>query len=274
MDKFDITVSENNSYVIGYAVVKKEKCEIYNFVSHTLRILRFIDGAAQWRVGNEIQTFRQGDVVIFNNLNRRNIHNVLTGTITYEFFDFYPSTLTNEALRNIFYCRTGKIVAPNDTVSATIEALLDGLKMELQREPDAFQVFSIQRYLDLLALQFYRSIDSRELAVNAALQHIATVVAYIREHLQENMTIQSLAKMCGYTPEYFCRVFKQYFGMPPITYIIMQRLENALRLIDTEHITVQDAAFLSGYRSPSAFYKAFSKYKRTSPANYLAQPKE
>lgn len=273
MDIFDIVVNENDSYVIGYAVAKKEKCEIYNFVSHTLRILRFLDGAAEWRVGNEIQVFRQGDIVIFNNLNRRNIHKVLTGTITYEFFDFFPSTLTNETLRNIFYCRTGKVVGTGDAVSATIETLLDSLKQELKREPDAFQVFSIQRHLDLLALQFYRSIDARELTVNAALQHISTAVAHIREHLAENLTIQALAGMCGYTPEYFCRVFKHYFGVSPIAYIITLRLENALRLIDTEHMTVQDAAFLSGYRSPSAFYKAFAKYKRTSPASYLAQPR-
>ncbi|MDR0656428.1 MAG: hypothetical protein LBG22_08960, partial [Treponema sp.] len=117
---FDTTVYDNEMYIIGHAEVTKEKCEIYNFVSHTFRMLRFLEGTVEWKIDKEIYTFYPGDVIIFSNLINRNIHRVLTGNITYEFFDFYPFFLSNETLRNFFYGRIYKVASNTDQTAQNI----------------------------------------------------------------------------------------------------------------------------------------------------------
>ena len=269
MDKFDIIVNDGQHYIVGYAVVQKEKCEIFNFVSHTFRILRFLDGMAEWRIGGKIHLFHSGDIAIFNNLIKRNIHHVLTKNITYEFYDFLPSVLSNEILRNFFYSQTHKIAPQDDIAIQKINFLLDMLKSEIHSSNDPFQIFSIQKILDLLALFFYRNSEAQEPVVNAALSSVAKAIQYIQQHYCEDLNIRRLAKECGYSAEYFSRVFKKYMGIPPISYIVNLRLENVLHLISTRHISVLDAAYQSGFNSSSAFYKAFNAYKSTSPSKYI-----
>lgn len=106
---FDIIIKDQQKYVVGYSTVYKTRCEIYNFVSPTLRILRFTEGSAQWRIDRTIESFCAGDVVILNNLNKRNIHKILSDSITYELFDFYPSLLSSEQLWSVFYQDTHKV---------------------------------------------------------------------------------------------------------------------------------------------------------------------
>lgn len=266
---FDIEIKDQQKYIIGYSTVYKTGCEIYNFVSPTLRILRFTEGSAQWRIDRSVECFHTGDIVIFNNLNKRNIHKVLSDSITYELFDFYPSLLSNEQLWNVFYQNTHKVTDSKDPDAADIYFLLDKLRQEILRPKDPWQIFGIQRLLDVLALEFLRKIElNSDVKFNTALFNLTKCIQYISEHLNDDLNIGDLSKKYGYSPEYFSRMFKKYLGMSPIHYIINLRLENVLQLVDTEHMTILDAAYQSGFRSSSAFYKAFRAYRSTSPTKY------
>ncbi|GHV47271.1 hypothetical protein AGMMS49546_36700 [Spirochaetia bacterium] len=269
VDKFDTIVYDHEHYIIGHAKVTKEKCEIYNFVSNTFRILHFLDGSAEWKIGNEIYTFHPGDIIIFNNLIKRNIHRVLTKDITYEFFDFYPFCLTDKTLRNFFYGTVYKVASAADQTAQTIYFLFDNLKQEMKKKSDGFQIFSIQRYLDLMVLEFYRNVSAHELKANSSLNSISGSIQYIQQHLNEKLSVAGLADLCGYSPEYFARIFKKIIGLSPKSYIISLRLEKTLHLVSTENMTILDAAFESGFKTSSAFYKSFNAYKSTSPLKYL-----
>lgn len=266
---FDIVIKDGQKYVIGYSTVYKTGCEIYNFVSPTLRILRFTKGSAQWRIDRSVECFHPGDIVILNNLNKRNIHKVLSDSITYELFDFYPSLLSSEQLWSVFYQDAHKVSGQQDPDAADIYFLLDRLRKEILRPENPLQIFCIQRLLDLLALEFLRKIELKnDTKFNSSLFNLTKCIHYISEHLNEELNIANLAKRYGYSPEYFSRMFKKYLGMAPIHYIINLRLENVLQLVDTEHMTILDAAYQSGFRSSSAFYKAFRAYRSTSPTKY------
>lgn len=269
---FDIIIRDRQKYVIGYSTVHKTGCEIYNFVSPTLRILRFTEGSAQWRIGGCVEHFGTGDVVILNNLDKRNIHKLLSDSITYELFDFYPSVLSNEQLWNVFYRNTHKVMDSRDPDAGKIYFLLDSLRREVLSPRDAWQIFGIQRLLDLLALEFLRKIEQKsDMKFNAALFNLARCIQYISEHLNEELNIADLARRYNYSPEYFSRMFKKYLGVAPLHYIINLRLEQVLQLVETEHVTILEAAYRSGFRSSSAFYKAFHAYRRTSPRKYKGQ---
>src|SRR6516164_8385904 len=56
------------------------------------------------------------------------------------------------------------------------------------------------------------------------------VSTYIDEHLAEQVPLARLTQLVGLSPYYFCRAFKQSFGLPPRRYHSSRRMDSAGRL--------------------------------------------
>lgn len=265
MDIFDKQIFDDHLYMIGYAMVKKNGCEILNYVSPTFRILRIVDGIVEWKVRDRLFVFQPGDVVLFNNLHRRNINRVLSGTVYYELYDFLPSCITMDKLRNFFYSDEQKVISHRNPEIKNSLLLLGALKDEILGDDPSFGKMCITHYLDLIALEFYKKFRSEDISSNHVIEALSKAIAYIQANLKNEIHMPDVAGSIGYSSEYFSRVFKKFMGITPSAYIINLRIENVLHLISTTDITIVDAAYKSGFQSSSAFYKSFKKYKQTTP---------
>ncbi len=265
----DIAVKDQGAFLIQYNRLEKTRCEIYNFTSPTLRVIRFLTGEAEWRIDRTIHVFHPGDIVLLSNLNRRNIHRLLTPSITYEVFSYYLSCLTNERLWGVYYGRNHLVLGEGSPCAPRMYMLLNSLRDEIRHPVDEFQAFSIRSLVDLISLECHRSMpENNSPHINQAMTVIVKSLQTISENLTQRLTVAELAGRCGYTVAYFSRAFKRYIGVTPIQYIINLRLENAARLVDTEHVTILNAAYRSGFQSSSAFYKAFRTYRATTPSQF------
>jgi AraC family transcriptional regulator len=61
------------------------------------------------------------------------------------------------------------------------------------------------------------------------------VTAYIDEHLSKQISLATLAQLVRLSRHYFCRAFKQSFGVPPHRYQINRRIERAKVLLRGAH---------------------------------------
>lgn len=264
-------VFDDTGYVAGYALIKKKQCEVFNFISPTLRLLRFIDGESDWLVDGNILRIHAGDVVIFSNLCKRNIHRLLNGEITYEMYDFFPSLLHNTDLWKIFYSDIHIMACPAEKGASRIYTILDYLHAEMLREDNTpHRVDYIRDLINLLAIEFSRRQGGETGKVPDSLFRICDSVQYITSHLTEKLDLQFLSKLCGYTPEYYSRLFKKCTGMTPKQFIINARIDNTLHLIQAEHFSVLNAAYTSGFQSSAAFYKSFKLYRGVSPHQFIS----
>ena len=98
---------------------------------------------------------------------------------------------------------------------------------------------------------------------------IDQILDYINTHLNEPFTADQLANMAGYSFHHFCHLFRNYTGVPVMTYVRKQRLEQAAEDILAGKPTTQIAAE-QGYDTPSGFSKAFRKNYGLSPTEYKA----
>src|SRR5262249_2194750 len=94
------------------------------------------------------------------------------------------------------------------------------------------------------------------------------VTAYIEEHLADDIYIETLAKLVDLSRWYFCRAFKQSFGVPPHQYHILRRIERAKQLLMAPSPSVTDIGSALGYSDSSSFSTAFRKVTGFSPTNY------
>jgi AraC family transcriptional regulator len=98
------------------------------------------------------------------------------------------------------------------------------------------------------------------------------VISYIDEHLAAPIPLATLAGLVHLSPNYFCRAFRQSFGVPPQRYQITQRMEYAKTLLALRGASVTDVGLSVGYSETSAFSTAFRRVTGRTPSAYRMSP--
>lgn len=97
---------------------------------------------------------------------------------------------------------------------------------------------------------------------------LRVVVAYIREHLAEQMTVEGLAEVAGLPLRQFERLIRRTFGLPTKQYITQVRVTAAGELLKTTELALAEIATRCGWYDQSAFSKQFTKIVGVTPGEY------
>ncbi|MFE6851798.1 GlxA family transcriptional regulator [Streptomyces sp. NPDC057674] len=91
---------------------------------------------------------------------------------------------------------------------------------------------------------------------------------WITEHPDGDLSVTSLAGRARLSPRHFARAFQAETGTTPGRYVDRVRLEHARRLLEETSRGVEEVARASGYGTPEAMRRAFTKALGTAPADY------
>jgi len=94
------------------------------------------------------------------------------------------------------------------------------------------------------------------------------VTAYIEDHLAEQISLATLAGLVRLSPYYFCRAFKQSFGIPPHRYHTGRRIERAKAMLAKRESSVTEIGLTVGFSEASSFTTAFRKTTGLTPSGY------
>ncbi|MBO4592008.1 MAG: response regulator [Eubacterium sp.] len=97
---------------------------------------------------------------------------------------------------------------------------------------------------------------------------IRETISYIEEHYKEDISLQDVASVFGYTDVYFCKIFKQNFGKSFIVYLNELRIEKAKEFLANPDINIKDISSESGYRDASYFARVFKRMTGMTPSQY------
>lgn len=92
---------------------------------------------------------------------------------------------------------------------------------------------------------------------------------YIDNHIMQEITLNQLSKVAGYSQWHSARLFKKLLNRTPFEYIRALRLSRAAFVLRDEHPRVIDVAFDFVFNSHEGFTKAFSKQFGISPRKYI-----
>ena len=94
---------------------------------------------------------------------------------------------------------------------------------------------------------------------------------YIKEHLDEEITLSALARESMFSPWYSYRIFRSCTGLTPADYVRRFRLAKAaLELKNGKKVI--DVAFGLGFKSADGFTRAFSREFGLLPSEYARNP--
>ena len=94
------------------------------------------------------------------------------------------------------------------------------------------------------------------------------VLAYVEEHLAEDITVADLANVACLSIFHFTRAFAAAMGVPPHRYVSRRRLESAKTMIATGRASLCEIAFDCRFSSQSSFTRAFRRATGRTPAEY------
>jgi AraC family transcriptional regulator len=97
---------------------------------------------------------------------------------------------------------------------------------------------------------------------------LAAVLTYINHHLEEEVSLDTLAQVTGYSPFHLHRMLREELAEPIGSFIVRQRMQKAGYLLAMTRIPVSEIQFLVGYANSSAFSRAFKKAYGTTPTNF------
>lgn len=100
---------------------------------------------------------------------------------------------------------------------------------------------------------------------------ISDAVAYIEDHLTEELDIDQIAARAHVSSFYFQKIFHVLCGFTLGEYIRSRRLTLAAQELCSTDIRVIDAALKYGYDSPDSFARAFQKFHGISPSAAKSQ---
>ena len=99
---------------------------------------------------------------------------------------------------------------------------------------------------------------------------IQSVIDYIENNLQSNLSNAELAGIAGYSEYHFLRIFKDIVHLTPADYIRKRRITEIVRCMEKEGRPISDIAFEYGFNSKENFVRAFKAEHHILPTEYKA----
>lgn len=97
------------------------------------------------------------------------------------------------------------------------------------------------------------------------------VRAYVRGHLDKEITLKSMATVAGMSESNFSRRFKASMNITAYQYVLQERLEEAKHMLRHLDISLVHIADATGFSSQSHFSTVFRKHVQLTPLQYRRQ---
>jgi AraC family transcriptional regulator len=93
-------------------------------------------------------------------------------------------------------------------------------------------------------------------------------LAYIQAHLEEPVSLTTLAAVAQMSPTHFAHLFKHATGLAPHQYVLRCRMEQAKRLLAETDLSLLDIVAQVGCADHSHFTALFRKHVAMTPKAY------
>lgn len=97
---------------------------------------------------------------------------------------------------------------------------------------------------------------------------IDSATSYVKQHLDEKISLDQIANHCGMSKSHFSRTFKSQNSVTFQEYLCQQRMNKAVELLKDSDFMVTQIAFAVGFTDLSYFTRTFQRYIGLGPSDF------
>ncbi|MHA6483482.1 helix-turn-helix transcriptional regulator [Paenibacillus sp. strain BS8-2] len=94
------------------------------------------------------------------------------------------------------------------------------------------------------------------------------LMAYIRENCCESLHMTALARRFHISKSYMFKIFKHFTGYTPHQYVMQERINRAMLMLNRAHESVTQVAARTGFNDSSHFIRAFKGATGMTPGEF------
>ena len=180
-----------------------------------------------------------------------------------------------EAMLTILSPMTVFTPEEHPTIHGALKELMLGIRDEYLSGNSFYEVKLYADFLDMLSTigKGYSYSKDKELSDSRGrkeeyIEKFIYICNYIGEHCAEELTLEDIAEMSGFSKFYFSRLFKQFTGVTFLKYVNQKRIALAETLLTEPRNSITDVAVSCGFSSLSAFIRMFKIIKGCTPTEF------
>lgn len=135
---------------------------------------------------------------------------------------------------------------------------------------DRYEKMQLQGFVWIVGSFFMKHAHKR---IDDIDNRVLKVIAYVKDHMQQEMTIELLASIACVTKAHLGRLFRETLGCSPIQFVLRTRIQSAQRLLMTTGDNVNIIAHKVGFNDESYFIRLFKQKIGFTPQEYREQLK-
>jgi len=111
----------------------------------------------------------------------------------------------------------------------------------------------------------------QSLATNSSQRRMLSVLERMRRYPEFEWTLDRMADAAALSVPHFSDLCRRHVGVPPLAFLIRQRLRRAEELLKSGKYNVSTVSKAVGYQDPFYFSRLFRKHMGISPKAYRLQ---
>ncbi len=201
----------------------------------------------------------------------RNVFSLLE--VVQESFDVFLSHYgCNKALFIKYFVNLFDIIKANEESLNQNEGFLNFVN-DITKKAEQVSDIATATALMKEVLNYLKLVLSEEIAQETTLAE--QIITYIENHYFDDLNMNDIARNVFFiSPNYLSKLVNDATGLRFSKYLLKIRMENALKILSREDLSISEVAQLAGYNSESHFIQLFKKFYGTTPKNYRATLKE
>ena len=240
-------------------------------------IFFLVENKISYFVDDEIYTLTPGSVIVIppntihtslsvNEKTRKRYLINLPAEYIKAFLDIKPNLLSDMEVQPIIFSGL-KLIELTD--------LFKKILAEYQRPVrDEVMIQSLLGEILTVISRASKSQEQNKASTSPTSQRIMEISNYIKENLQNELSLKKISETFYLNPSYLSRMFKQTLNITFSKYLNALRIREACVLLKETDMNVTEIARKSGFHSCSVFCRMFKRTVKLSPLQYRKNAKE
>ncbi|WP_161975817.1 AraC family transcriptional regulator [Tengunoibacter tsumagoiensis] len=222
-------------------------------------------GQGKLFVENASYPFKKGDLIL---LNLQANHGYRADRCDpYEFF------YLNFQCRDLAHLPGGWLHLHNPLIlqmeHEDVEPLFTKILEHVERQQSCWEA-QVSALIYFLLMQFYGFLFAHVEHEMVQPTWVAQVKLWIEQHLEQRLTVETLATIAAISTYHFIREFKKYVHVTPLEYVISRRVTRAKYLLMKSDQSIEHIGRIVGFPSHASMIHHFKRLEGKTPSAFRA----